>query len=571
MFSEFKRCLVDWKIYLATTITFSLCIHPASAETVSADTESAGKFITANNLQEITVTATRTSRKVSEVPESVSVVNTGQIRARQAADFGDILRYLPNVELGGRPRNLGLSPGEHSGIRIRGGFQSMNEQYSPGISVYGLVGEQFDYLLDFSYHNAADDIRHGDGSRLQNSRFESYAGLAKFNWTPGNHRFTFSTQTFDQTGQIPANAQATSTPATLVDRDTTQHNYTLRYRYENPGNTWLKPEVLVYHNTTYSLEKRLLDQRHDETDFSTTGINARNSSHLDLNSFATQLLTYGIDYFHNETRGKRNGAPRPEFPRGSTDVVGAFLQDEITLWERLSLIPSVRWDYFHSQADGLTAGSNENNRANIKIGGLLKVTEWLSITAGYNEAFRALTLSELFTTGTHFTCGRGCANLFIPNPNLKPETTFNKEIGVRIQKSDLLFEDDQLTMRSTYFHNRVKDFVDLMVAFVFFPIPGNSGKGGVTTSGNVRDAMLEGFEMEANYAAKYGYTGFSYAQTRGYNRTAGGALSNIHPDKWIVMAGLNWPAYDLSLAWLAQQHRQSTKPRTGRRHPYSRL
>lgn len=620
MFPWLDGYLAGWRIYLATAIVLTLLIYPVSAQTTSTGVKSADKFIV-TNLNGITVTATRTSRKTNEIPESVSVVDIEQIRARQAADIGDVLRYLPNVELGGGPRNLGMRPairgmdddrilflldgarqdfnrghnariftdpsllkrvdvmrgpasavwgsgalggvvsfttldatdllrsGESSGIKTRGGFQSMNEQYIPGISAYGLLGEQVDYLLDFSYRNAADDIRLGDGSKLRNSSFESYASLVKLNWTPGDHHFTFSTQTFDQAGKVPSNPQIASTDDTLLDRDTEQRNYMLRYRYMNADNTWLNPEMMVYHNTTYSLEKRLFDQRRDETSFSTTGINARNSSRLDLNHFVTQFITYGVDYFHNESEGKRNGTTRSEFPRGSADVAGVFLQDEITLWERLSLIPGVRWDYFHSQADDITIRSNKNNRVNIKIGGLFKVTEWLSITGGYSEAFRAPTLSELFTTGTHFTCGPGCANLFTPNPNLKPETAFNKEIGARIEKTGLLLENDQLTMRGTYFHNKVKGFVDLMVDFVFHPVPGNPGRGGTTSRGNVNDALLEGFEIEANYAAKYGYTGFSYAQTRGHNRTDGGVLSNVQPDKWIVLAGLNWPTYNLSLGW----------------------
>src|SRR5699024_3640830 len=152
---------------------------------------------------------------------------------------------------------------------------------------------------------------------------------AKINWMPSNHhQFMFSAQTFDQAGEIPSNPQADSTPDTLEDRNTEQRNYTLRHRYENPDNPWLNSEVLVYHNTTSSLEKRLFDQRRDLTDFSTTGINARNSSRLDLNDFTTQLMTYGVDYFHNRAEGKRNGVIRPEFPLGSADVVGIFLQDE---------------------------------------------------------------------------------------------------------------------------------------------------------------------------------------------------------------------------------------------------
>ena len=271
-----------------------------------------------------------------------------------------------------------------------------------------------------------------------------------------------------------------------------------------------------------------------------------------------------IPHFHNEGKGKRNGAARPEFPRGEADVAGVYLQDEITLWERLSLIPGVRWDYFRSKADGLALSTNQNDRVNFKIGGLFKVTEWLSLTGSYNEAFRAPTLGELFTTGTHFTCGPGCANLFVPNPNLKPETAFNKEIGMRIQKPGLFYESDQLTFRGAYFNNRVEDFVDLFVNVASVPVPGNPGPGGVTTSGNVRNARLQGFEVEANYALKYGHAGFSYSQTHGRNRTTGEALSNVLPNRWIIQAGLNWPNYNLTLGWRSSViHAQNRVPTGG--------
>src|SRR5690606_19673862 len=95
--------------YLATAIVLTLLTYPVSAQTTSTGVKSADKFI-ATNLNGITVTATRTSRKTNEIPESVSVIDIEQIRARQAADIGDVLRYLPNVELGGGPRNLGMRP-----------------------------------------------------------------------------------------------------------------------------------------------------------------------------------------------------------------------------------------------------------------------------------------------------------------------------------------------------------------------------------------------------------------------------------------------------------------------------
>lgn len=445
-----------------------------------------------------------------------------------------------------------LSPGKNFGVSVKGGFQSASTQGLGSGSIYGVAGNTFDYLLNFSYRNA-DDLRMGNGSKLKNSSFESYSSLAKFNWNPGlYHNIMFSAQTFDQMGNVPSNPQIASTPDDLVGRNTEQRNFTLRYRYENARNALLDPEILVFHNITDTSEDRKHDHRRDRTEFTTTGINARNSSQLNLaSSNFLQTFTYGIDYFHNEARAKRNGVSRPSFPDAKTDVVGIYLQDEITIWSRFTLTPGIRWDYFESQsqAGSVSAKNNKDDAVSYKIGGVFKITDWLSLVGAYNEAFRAPNLTELFTTGTHFSCGPGCANLFVPNSDLKAEKAFNKEFGLRVQKDNLLFAGDTFRFRGTYFHNKVTNFIDLNVNFVPFPVPGNMNGGGVTTSANVRNALLKGFELESNYEAKYGYVGLSYAETRGNNLTDGGALSNIQPEKWIVRAGLNWPANNVSLGW----------------------
>ncbi|NJM11690.1 MAG: TonB-dependent receptor [Synechococcaceae cyanobacterium SM1_2_3] len=94
-----------------------------------------------------------------------------------------------------------------------------------------------------------------------------------------------------------------------------------------------------------------------------------------------------------------------------------------------------------------------------------KVTSWFSLHAAYTEAFRAPDLTELFVSGTHFTCGPGCANLFVPNPNLKPEKAHNKEISARFRRDDLFMPGDQGRFRATYFRNDVDDFIDSIVIF----------------------------------------------------------------------------------------------------------
>ena len=58
-------------------------------------------------------------------------------------------------------------------------------------------------------------------------------------------------------------------------------------------------------------------------------------------------LTYGVDGRVESTDGKRNNAPRPEFPDAHGRVAGAFVQPEIRLWDSVSLTPGLRFDYYY--------------------------------------------------------------------------------------------------------------------------------------------------------------------------------------------------------------------------------
>jgi len=94
-------------------------------------------------------------------------------------------------------------------------------------------------------------------------------------------------------------------------------------------------------------------------------------------------------------------------------------------------------------------------------------------------------------------------------------------------------------------------------------VPGNPGFGGTIGNKNVGSALLKGFEVELNYDLPYGYTGFSYAQTRGTNQNNGEALSNIPADRWVLQAGLRYPEWGVSLGWRSSLVEAQNKIPTG--------
>ena len=86
---------------------------------------------------------------------------------------------------------------------------------------------------------------------------------------------------------------------------------------------------------------------------------------------------------------------------------------------------------------------------------LWKATDWLDLSARYNEAFRAPSLQEKFTSGNHFgysSHGRATSNKFISNPNLKPEVAKNKETDINLYYMN---DNSRTAIMSQTGHNKV--------------------------------------------------------------------------------------------------------------------
>jgi hemoglobin/transferrin/lactoferrin receptor protein len=441
-----------------------------------------------------------------------------------------------------------LAPGQRAGARLKTGYQDVNAQWRGSASAYGLVGDSLDLLFDVSYRDA-DDTQLGDGSTLTNSAYENLSGLGKISFAPGlNHNFSLTAQSFDEEGQVPSNPQTPSTPDTLLDRDTQQRNLSLRYDYASGDSALLRPSVLVYRNVNDIAERRLVDGREDETELVTMGADLRNVARLQALG-ATHQVTGGVDIYRDEAQATRDGVPRPSFPDAEQEVLGVYLQSESFLGERWTLVPGLRWDDYSSRSNTDVAPDQDASEVSAKLAVSYRLSDAFTLHALYNEAFRAPGVSELFVSGTHFTCGPGCANVFVPNPDLRPEKAHNTELGVAFRERGLRQGRDELRARVNVFRNDVDDFIDQIVNFVFVPVPGNPGPGGTSFFENVSDARLEGFELELAYDAPRWYARVGYGQTRGEDRDSGEPLSSVPADEATLAAGLRWPAQGLSLGW----------------------
>lgn len=123
----------------------------------------------------------------------------------------------------------------------------------------------------------------------------------------------------------------------------------------------------------------------------------------------------------------------------------------------------------------------------------------------YSGGYRPPTLSESVLGGEHIG---GIFN-YIPNPNLKPETSQNWEIGANLMFDSVLRAGDTFRLKTAYFDRTIENYIALVTSS--FLIPGtNTAVSGYQAVNLLGDSRLSGIEVEANYDAGDYYAGASY-------------------------------------------------------------
>ena len=235
-----------------------------------------------------------------------------------------------------------------------------------------------------------------------------------------------------------------------------------------------------------------------ENGFSTATLNnytLNSEINIPLEFLAPQRLTIGAEFFRENlsdpfsmtqstaTGGSLPGAAEGTRPSSSSaDTYSMFVEDNIYATTRLTLTPGVRFDH-HSEF-----GSNWSPSLNASY----ELFDGFSIRGGIARAFKAPNLYQSNPNYIYFTMGNGCPVNFPTlgsgcyvqgNPDLKPETSINKEIGIA-------YNQGRFSSSLTYFHN---DYRDKIVAGMI-PVGQASRNGRIFRWENTPEAVVSGLE-----------------------------------------------------------------------------
>ncbi len=417
-----------------------------------------------------------------------------------------------------------LLEGRNLGGFVRSGFNGNNEQLTTTAALAGQA-DSVNWLVS-GYYRDSDDVELGNGDTLRDSASEDYGVLSKVNWVVAeNHALQLNFRANDVNGSVPANGttEPNETSNFLLERDSESMNASLRWDYSS-GSELINSRVLAYWNNIDINESRVADGRADRTRLDEYGLNLLNVTEL---GFAT--LQYGADIYREEFDADRSGSFRPAPPEATTDVWSAYARAEIPLADHWRLDLGMRYDDFTTEADNLDEERSADDTT-VSTALVWTATDWATLALRYDEAFRAPTAEELYTTGTHFCIFPGFCNSFVPNADLEPEQAANTELVGQFNFNEALGAD-RINLQASVFRNEVNNFIEQAVVDPTF---GPFGNAGTTRWTNVDEATLEGFELQGSYQRDALILRLAYGQTRGEDDNTGGDLTNIPADTLVA-------------------------------------
>ncbi|NRA61878.1 MAG: TonB-dependent receptor, partial [Psychrobium sp.] len=133
----------------------------------------------------------------------------------------------------------------------------------------------------------------------------------------------------------------------------------------------------------------------------------------------------------------------------STNAFSAYLETDLTISERLTLSPGVRYEAVKQIRNGAlykgnphpTYDTKNTNQFTWGVSGLFKASDIVNVYAGVHKAFQPPTFKEAVDPTS------GAAN------DIDAETSINYEIGVRLNTDDQLHAE--ITLFQTNFDNQI--------------------------------------------------------------------------------------------------------------------
>ncbi|MEM8844512.1 MAG: TonB-dependent receptor plug domain-containing protein, partial [Pseudomonadota bacterium] len=418
-----------------------------------------------------------------ELLKSVEVSRGAATTASGSGALGGV------VEMETKDASDFLKPGEKYGASTKYGHRFNNDEDLRSLTLFAAPFEKLHLLFNYTDRRSNDykltgRVSDDSGDRLPLSETNPDSLLGKVEYYLNDDMtLGFSYINFKQKGLENFDTTAV-TPSIfgVVDRDTDDKTYATKFLYE-PISDLIDFSITLGFTDTDVNEVTVegLNPVGTVTNFKYDiwALDMKNISQFKFNGIAN-TLTLGIDGEYSDRETSR------DLPTGSIDFFdqpsgiyqqyGVYFLNEFN-FGNLTITPGMRWDYNHSRVtlDSLVDFLKSNNQKasdsfdiflpSISSSFRIQNTP-LTIFANYWEQYRPPKLDEYYTIGVFNRCVSGipvdpqsitrtCGDLY------QPEESENYDLGLLMQKSNLIGRDDLLA-KITYFDTSVDNVLETL-------------------------------------------------------------------------------------------------------------
>ncbi len=411
--------------------------------------------------------------------ERVEVIKGAYSSLYGSSAMGGIVNVITRTPDTASHSDLNIHYGAYGPAPNYTGYKRYNDFYGVEFITSRKLNK-WSYLFDFAGKS-------NDGNREQSS-FNLYNGYGKFkfDFSP-NRSLQVSAMYNDIFNDTPATWLSTTEAYSVADyrKDDTQH------RREWNGDVFY--QAFARSNVKYSTRFYYYGAATDyvfngDPDNDSTNVNRGkqyvdslkvlvhrigNTSQIDLSLGDIHYLIGGFDLQSDYINGQPDTVL---YGIHRASNIGVFMQDQMTLSDRLTLTAGLRYDYYNIK------GTFMEGNVNPKIAAVYQVTTKISVRSLLARAFRNPSISERYTK---FEQGGGLR--FTTSPDLRAEKlTLSAEVGTIINIKPFRFD-------IAVFYNKYKD----LIYYEQRPTPDGSFLFEVV---NLNKAIIQGFEISGEYA-----------------------------------------------------------------------
>ncbi len=458
-----------------------------------------------------------------------------------------------------------IKDGKTGAIKLKGTYADNGDSLMTSALLAHRINETFEVLAAGNWRTS-DDFLKADGTPLEGSAFDGLSGLVKAKASFGDNNeqsLTASYQRLNNTAEQTRLAQTGKYVTDVfgfVDLDVVDQTFVLAWENPDSDNPWIDANVSLSYSDTLNQQRNHRAERDgplsnlaptdpngitfadSDYQYSTLQLKADNTVEWITDDFEN-YFTVGLQASTQDRLVRYPGYDfePPTHPQGTEDKLGLFVQDELT-WDNLTVTAGIRGDWHTVTPFNDSFPTLDGSAFSPKLAAIYALSDNINIFGSVAHTERLPTIDELYSV----------AAPTLPNPprsplgssgktaslDLRKEAALSFEAGFSLTADDMVLSGDNSSLKFTAFHSKIRDMIASNTAPAY-------GQTAPTYYGNIDEAEISGFEIEAAYNSEAFFANLAYTHTVGTNLLTGMPLTTVPQDKFVLSGGLRNTEWNL--------------------------